>query len=91
MVSIKVISSSYDIAKDESNKVANKVKKELLNSIVLGPTVSNVFKVNNIYRFSIIIKYKKEEMLYPVLNQIIDYYKSNSKVKIDIDFNPRNF
>lgn len=88
LVSIKVMSTSYDMAKDESNKVANKVKKELLNSIVLGPTVSNVFKVNNIYRFSIIIKYKKEEMLYPVLNQIIDYYKSNSKVKIDIDFNP---
>lgn len=88
LVSIKVISSSYDIAKDESNKVANKLKNELANSIVLGPTVSNVFKVNNTYRFNIIIKYKKEDMLYPVLNQIIDYYKSNSKVKIDIDFNP---
>lgn len=88
LVSIKVISSSYDIAKDESNKAANKLKNELANSIVLGPTVSNVFKVNNTYRFNIIIKYKKEDMLYPVLNQIIDYYKSNSKVKIDIDFNP---
>ncbi len=88
LVSIKVISSSYDIAKDESNKVANKLKNELANSIVLGPTVSNAFKVNNTYRFNIIIKYKKEDMLYPVLNQIIDYYKSNSKVKIDIDFNP---
>ena len=35
---------------------------------------------------NIIIKYKKDDNLYRVLEEIIDYYKSNSKVKIDIDF-----
>ena len=88
LVSIKVISPKYELARDESMKVANKLKKDLNNSIVLGPSVSNVFKVNNQYRFNIIIKYKKEDNLYKVLEQIIDYYKSNSKIKIDIDFNP---
>ena len=33
-------------------------------------------------------KYKKEDNLYTTLNQLIEHYKTNSKIKIDIDFNP---
>ena len=29
-----------------------------------------------------------EDSLYEVLEKIIDHYKSNNKIKIDIDFNP---
>ena len=87
LVNIKVISKDYEIAKKEASKVAG-VLKAKLSSIVLGPSVSNVFKMNNTYRFSIIIKYKKEDNLYPTLENIIDFYKSNPKVGIDIDFNP---
>ena len=57
LVSVKVISPKYELARDESMKVANKLKNELNNSVVLGPTVNNLFKVNNQYRFNIIIKY----------------------------------
>lgn len=88
LVTIKVISPIYELARDESNKVATKLKESLNSSVVLGPSVNSVFKLNNMYRFNIIIKYKNEDNLYPVLEKIIDYYKSNSKVKIDIDFNP---
>lgn len=88
LVSIKVISSNYDVASGESKRLAQILKTRLNSSLVLGPSVSNVFKMNNMYRFQIIIKYKKEDKLYPVLNEVVDYYKSNSKVKIDIDFNP---
>ena len=88
LVSIKVISSDYELAKSEISKVANKLYDNLSSSIILGPSVSNIFKVNNNYRFQIIIKYKKEDNLYPTLQKIIEYYKSNSKVRIDIDFNP---
>jgi len=88
LASVKVISSKYELALDESIKVANLLKQKLSSSIVLGPSVSSVFRMNNSYRFNIIIKYKREDNLYKTLEQIIDYYKSNSKVKIDIDFNP---
>lgn len=88
LISIKVISSNYDVAGGESKKVAQILKNRLTSSIVLGPSVSNVFKMNNKYRFQIMIKYKKEEFLYPVLKELIDHYKGNSKVAIDIDFNP---
>ncbi|MBQ7136715.1 MAG: primosomal protein N' [Bacilli bacterium] len=86
LVTIKIISPVYELARDHSNKVANILKEKLNSSIVLGPSVSNIFKLNNTYRFSIIIKYKKEEKLHEALEQIIDYYKTNSKVKIDITF-----
>ena len=88
LVSIKVISPKYEMARDASMMVANILKEKLTSSTVLGPTVSSVFKMNNLYRFSVLIKYKKEDMLYTTLEQIIDYYKANPKIKIDIDFNP---
>ena len=90
MTSIKVISKDYDKAKEESNKVGSFLKTNLKNSIILGPTVCSVFKVNNLYRFNIIIKYKKEEELYKTLNYLQEHYKSINNVDIDIDFNPIN-
>jgi primosomal protein N' (replication factor Y) len=86
MTSIKIISKDYEKAKEESNKVGKFLKENLSSSIVLGPTVCSVFRMNNLYRFNIIIKYKKEENLYKVLEEIQDYYKTNSKIKIDITF-----
>lgn len=85
---VKVISKEYDLASKESIKIGNILKEHLKNSIILGPSVCNVFRVNNNYRFGIIIKYKKEENLYKTLETIQQHYKSNAKITIDIDFNP---
>ncbi|MGN0973708.1 MAG: primosomal protein N' [Bacilli bacterium] len=87
---LKVISKDYDLASKESIKISKILKKYLLNSVVLGPSVCNVFKVNNTYRFGIIIKYKKDDNLYKTLKQIIEHYKTNPKITIDIEFNPNN-
>lgn len=90
MTTIKVISKDYDKAKEESNKVGGLLRSKLTNSIILGPTVCSVFKMNNLYRFNIIIKYKKEDNLYQTLSYLQDHYKNSNNVKIDIDFNPIN-
>ena len=87
MVSIKVISSSYDLVKKESNEIAARLKDNLKESMILGPSIGSTFKINNTYRFGIIIKYKKEPNLYPYLTNLLEYYKNNSKIKVDIDFN----
>ena len=87
---IKVMSSDYETAKNTSTEVAAYLKKNLTSSKILGPSVANIFRVNNIYRIQIIIKYKKEERLYQTLNEIEEHYKVKSKIKIDIDFNPRH-
>ncbi len=88
LVSIKVISKDYNLAQAESNLIAKRLRENLLNSTVLGPSIGSTFKINNTYRFGIIIKYKKEDNLYPFLEKMLDYYKINDKIRLDIDFNP---
>ncbi len=90
MTSIKVMSKDYECARDESTRIGNLLRKDLSDSIILGPTVCSVFKLNNAYRFNIIIKYKRDDNLYPTLEKIQNYYKNVHNVKIDIDFNPIN-
>lgn len=90
MATIKVISKDYDKARDESNKVGSILRNKLVNSIILGPTVCSVFKMNNLYRFNIIIKYKKEENLYKTLLELQEHYKNTNNIKIDIDLSPIN-
>ena len=87
MVLVRVMSKDYELAKKESMSLTQKLKENLLSSKVVGPSIGNNFKVNNIYRFSIIIKYKKEDNLYSYLEKVLDYYKSNVKIKVDVDFN----
>ena len=87
IVSIKVISSDYSLAKNESNIIADKLRENLTNTEVLGPSIGSMFKYKNTYRFGIVLKYKREDNLYSYLNQLIEYYQTNSKIRVDIDFN----
>lgn len=91
MALIKISSRDYEVASRESNLVASVLKKKLTSSILLGPTTASMFRVNNIYHFQIIIKYKKEEHLYPTLESMLKYYESNRNVMVAIDFNPTSF
>ena len=88
LTSIKIASKDYEVARDISNKISVYLNNNLENTTILGPSVAAMFKVNNVYRFQIILKYKKEEKLLSILDDLIEHYKSNNKVKIDIDFNP---
>ena len=78
--------SSYIFS--EALKIKKSLEKNLLNTYILGPSNSNVFKVNNIYRYNIILKYKKDDNLYSILSKVLEHYMTNVKVKVDIDFNP---
>ena len=88
IVSIKVISNDYELARNESNMVAIKLKENLPNSEILGPSIGSIFKVKNTYRFGIMIKYKKEDNLYSYIESLLEYYKNNSKIRLDVDFSP---
>ena len=72
----------------EALKIKRELSNSLLNTIILGPSIAGVFKVNNIYRYNIILKYKEINNLYEVLSKIVDHYKSITKVSIEIDFDP---
>ena len=47
-----------------------------------------MFKMNNVYRFQIILKYKNYDLIKPTLINLDEVYKSNNKVNIEIDNNP---
>ena len=90
LVSIKVLTNNYELGRDKSNEIASILRKHLTSSVILGPAPHSIFKINNTYRFQIIIKYKKEDKLYDILNKIDDHYRKLNNLKIDIDFNPNN-
>ena len=50
--------------------------------------MANVFRVNNVYHYQCIIKYKKDDKLKSVLREIDNIYKVNNKVDVDVDVDP---
>ena len=73
---------------NEAMKIKAYLEKELSNMILLGPSNAMLFRVNNIYRYHIIIKYKQDTMLYSTLQKMLNHYQMTVKLKIDIDINP---
>ncbi len=89
LISLKVTSKDYDECSKEAIKVADYLRKKLADtSIVLGPTTANVFKMNNVYRFNIIIKYRFDNQLRMVLKELDKMFILNKKVNLEIDINP---
>jgi len=89
LVLIRITSKDYDLASKEIIKVKKYLEKELSKDIIiLGPTVSSIFKIKNVYRFQIILKYKKENGLYKTLKELDNIYMLNNKVNLEIDNNP---
>ena len=89
LVSIKIASKEYELCGEEAKKTANYLRQNLSNdSIVLGPTTANVFKINNVYRFQIIIKYRFDKKLMKTLQELDTIYQMNKKVRLEFDINP---
>ena len=88
LCNIKISGKDADYIYAEALKIKRSLDRNIPNDIILGPSNSSIFRVNNIFRYNIIIKYKKDIDLYEILNKIIEHYKTNSKIKVDIDFNP---
>lgn len=89
LVSIKVISEDYNKASKEAIKVCNYLRNNLnKDTIVLGPTTASVFRINNRYRFQILIKYRKDENLNKVLKDIDQEFVFNRDVYIETDIDP---
>lgn len=88
MVTVK--SQDYELLSKEINKIKTILINRLLDKEIIGPSMAMPFKLNNVYRFNILIKYKQETNLKIILKDLIDHYKANYKIKIEICFNPNN-
>lgn len=86
-------SISRDIAEDAINDIFLKIKENLkeefkdIKLIILGPSAASVAKVNNRYRFRMIIKCKNNSKFRLMLKKSLDIKLSND-VSVSVDFNP---
>lgn len=89
LVSLKICSKNYEEASKNASKISTYLTNHISNtSIVLGPSTAAMFKLNDIYRFQILIKYRFDDKLHDALNFIDNLYITNKEVYIEIDNNP---
>lgn len=86
IIYVRVNGKKEDVCYKEALKIKRVFEKYLDKTIILGPT--SAFRVNNVYRYGITLKYKKQDNMIEILEKIIDVYKSNRLVTIDVNFNP---
>ena len=85
VISIKVCSKDYDKSSKNATKIFNYLKNNIdSNSIILGPSTANIFRLNNIYRFQIIIKYKYDNKLFDSIEFIDNMYIGNRDIYLEI-------
>lgn len=86
---VQIIVTDKDVNKvlKTGTRIVMKLRRELEgDTIVLGPVLPKIARINNYYRAQIIVKYKKSIMLNKVLKGIyIEYVKD---IGIAIDKNP---
>lgn len=81
-------------AAKQTFQIATKLKQGLSpQAILLGPTPNAIMRVNNRYFYQVIIKYKQEPMLQPLLKEILtDTQRATARgLKLSIDAEPMNF
>ena len=66
--------------------VANFLNGKLKNVNILGPARAVISRIDNEYRYRILIKYKQSQPLFKLLKEALNHYQG--KVKIEVDVNP---
>ena len=96
-ISVLTVQSIFqDKAIDVINDIFAKIKEMITNEysdvklIILGPSAGSIPKVNNRYRFRIIIKHKNNKRFREMLKKAINI-KINNDVSVGVDINPETF
>lgn len=90
MVSILIQSKQEKWIHQVAMDVKNYLQTHSHQTIVLGPARSTIYKMQDIYRERILVKFLNSKDIYEALNNINDYYNKQQKGKVRIvcDFNP---
>ena len=77
-------------------KALLKINAELQNILspaakILGPVPQMILRINNRYRYQLIIKYKHEEKLAAYLHQLLQKSQKQKGLQLDIVKEPQNF
>ena len=85
---VKVGGKDFNTTIKEANKIGEYLRRKVDKETVLGPSVASLSKINNIYYFEIIIKYKDKEHMIKLLNEVKLLTENNSKIHVEFDINP---
>ena len=89
LIGLKVCSKEYEQASKEANKIYNFIKPKVdKETIILGPTTAGIFRIKNIYRFQLVIKYRFDKNIKNILNEVNKLYIDNKDVYLEIDIDP---
>ena len=92
IILVNISSRDYEYSFVEAKKIGEFLRDNLSgDTYVLGPTMANLFKINNIYHQQCIIKYKKDPKLRNTLLMLDKHYKNNNKINIEIDIDPNKW
>jgi len=78
----------------KTESLAIKLKEKLeknLNSKILGPVSAPIFKINNKFRFRILIRSKKSQKIQKQLFKILSNHENSSEIKLVVDVDPISF
>ncbi|MDO4593901.1 MAG: primosomal protein N' [Tissierellia bacterium] len=82
--------------KKEIFKCAYNIKNKLIDLkdqfslVIQGPNPCKIERINNRYRYNLVVKTKKNNQILKVFKDIIDKERINSKISISIAINPSN-
>lgn len=89
ITAVKISCRDYELGFKNANKIGDYLKKNVDKStVILGPSMASMFKINNIYNYQCIIKYRSDPNLEKVLRTINEHYKMDNKVDVAIDVEP---
>ena len=89
MILVKISTKDYEKSFEEASQIGEYLRKNLSKTTyILGPAMSPMFKINNTYYQQCIIKYQHDSKLKETLIKLDEHYKTNNKVKVEIDINP---
>lgn len=90
LVSIIIQSRNVSALKAAAQDIKNYLVSHVHSVKALGPSEASIFKMQDIYRERILVKYVKSDVLLSVLSSLMHYYNVtlNGKVKMVCDFNP---
>ncbi|MEG0368165.1 MAG: primosomal protein N', partial [Coprobacillus sp.] len=90
MVSIIVQSKQELLVHQTALDMKTYLEKQIQEGAVLGPARSTIYKMQDIYRERILVKFIHSQEVYRALETLNDYYNKQNKGKVTVvcDFNP---
>lgn len=81
-----IVRNSFELLQLLRQQLSDKIK-------ILGPTPKPIARTHNLYHYQIIVKYRFEDNLENVLNQILDLTQlpENKDLRLVVDYEPQNF